>query len=257
MKAMQARWYHQGRISPIRLIVIHTMEWAEKVSTAEDCAKMFATMNRQASAHVCVDVDSVVRCVADKDTAWAAPGANADGLQMELAGFARQSKADWMDAYSKGVLAQAADVAAAWVKLHKIPVRKLSKAELKAGKKGFTTHADVSDVYKRSDHHDPGLNFPWEYFIDLVNDRLDGEDDGDDEVTVPDFTVELKAGVKGAPVSVWQRRMRARGWNIKVDGVYSDADAAIARKFQIEKGLKATGVIDEPSWRKAWTAPIT
>ncbi|WP_162795159.1 hypothetical protein [Nonomuraea lactucae] len=35
--------------------MIHSMEFPEKGSTAEDCARMFATMTRQASAHVTVD----------------------------------------------------------------------------------------------------------------------------------------------------------------------------------------------------------
>lgn len=257
MKTIQAKHYYKGRLSPIRLIVVHTMEWPERVTTAEDCARMFSTMTRAASAHVCVDSDSAVRCVADKDTAWAAPGGNADGLQMELAGFARQTRTDWQDTYSKGVLSEASVVAATWAKLHKLPVRKLSRAELKAGKKGFTTHADISAVYKRSDHTDPGANFPWDLWLDQIRDRLDGEDDGDDQPSAPKFTVTLKAGVKGEPVLVWQRRMRARGWNVTVDGAYSDADAKTARQFQIEKGMKATGVIDAESWRAAWTAPIT
>ncbi|MEU9888022.1 hypothetical protein [Sphaerisporangium sp. NPDC051011] len=173
-----------------------------------------------------------------------------------MAGFARQTRKDWADAYSKGVLANAADVAAAWARRYKLPVRMLTRAELKAGKKGFTSHADVSVVYRRSDHSDPGTGFPWDLWLGLIKDRLDG-DDGEDEPVVPVFTVTLKVGAKGEPVLIWQRRMRARGWNVKVDGVYSDADAKIARQFQLEKGLTSTGVVDEVSWRKTWTAPIT
>src|SRR5690349_17380268 len=66
VKTVQARHYTKGRISPIRLIVVHSMEWTETTTTAEDCARMFSTMTRQASAHVCVDSNSAVRCVADK-----------------------------------------------------------------------------------------------------------------------------------------------------------------------------------------------
>ncbi|MER6942476.1 peptidoglycan-binding domain-containing protein [Nonomuraea sp. NPDC000554] len=259
MKTVKARWFHSGRLSPIRLVVIHSMEWAEKPTTAEDCARMFATMGRQASAHVCVDNDSVVRCVADKDTAWAAPGANADGLQMELAGFARQTRGDWLDAYSKAMLKQAAAVAAGWARLYKIPVRKLSQAQLRAGLKGFTTHADVSDVYKRSDHHDPGAGFPWDVFLDLVREAMAGEDDGDDEVAIPEWKRPLTwpPTTKGDDVKVWQRQMRKRGWKLDVDGWYSQADEDICKAFQREKGLPATGNVDRPTWEAAWTAPIT
>lgn len=259
MRTVQAKHYHRGRLSPIRLIVVHSMEWAEKGSTAEDCARMFATMSRPASAHVCVDNDSVVRCVADSDTAWAAPGANADGLQMELAGFARQKRADWLDTYSTALLKQAAAVAAGWAKLHKIPVRKLSQAQLRSGMKGFTTHADVSVVYKRSDHHDPGSGFPWDVFLDLVKDALSGEDDGDDEIEVPKWTRALSwpPTTKGDDVKVWQRQMRKRGWKLDVDGWYSDADEKTCKAFQREKGIPATGTVDKRTWDAAWTEPIT
>jgi N-acetyl-anhydromuramyl-L-alanine amidase AmpD len=259
MRLVQARHYHRGRISPIRLIVVHSMEWAEKGTTAEDCARMFATMTRAASAHVCVDNNSVVRSVKDTDTAWAAPGANADGLQMELAGFARQKRADWLDAYSKVMLERAASVAAAWCKLHKIPVKKLSKTELKAGKRGFTTHADVSAVYKRSDHHDPGTGFPWDVFLDMVRDALDGDDDGDDQVEFPAWKRPLSwpPTTKGDDVKVWQRQMRKRGWKVDVDGWYSEVDEGVCKAFQKEKRLKVTGAVDEATWRAAWTEPIT
>lgn len=259
MKTVTARWFHKGRISPIRLIVVHSMEWTETTTTAEDCARMFATMNRQASAHVCVDSNSAVRCVADKDTAWAAPGANADGLQMELAGFARQKRDDWLDNYGQDLLAQAAAVAAGWCRLHKIPVKLLSRAELKAGKKGFTSHADVSAVYKRSDHTDPGSGFPWDVFLNLVREHLAGEDEGNDELDIPAWKRDLSwpPTTKGDDVKVWQRRMRARGWNLDVDGWYSQVDEDVCKAFQREKGLKVTGTVDEKTWRAAWTEPIT
>lgn len=259
MQLVQARWYHEGRIAPIRVVVMHSMEWAEKGSTAEDCARMFHTMSRQASAHVCADNNSTVRCVADRDTAWSAPGANADGLQLEMAGFARQKRSDWLDAYSKAMLAQAAAVAAIWAKAYKIPVRSLTRTELKAGRKGFTSHADVSAVYKRSDHTDPGTGFPWDVFLDLVADELGGRDDGNDDLAIPAWKRPLTwpPTTKGDDVRVWQRRMRARGWQLTVDGWYSQADQDACKAFQDEKDLTVTGTVDEPTWRAAWTAPIT
>lgn len=174
MKTVQAKHYHKGRIRPVRLVVVHDMEWPETVSTAEDCAHMFATMTRQASAHVCVDNNSAVRCVADSDTAWAAPGANADGLQLEMAGFARQTRAQWLDAYSTAMLGQAAKVVAAWCKKYAIPARRLTAAELKAGHKGIIGHIDATKAYGGS-HTDPGPGFPWDVFLDMVRVELGGD----------------------------------------------------------------------------------
>jgi hypothetical protein len=161
---------YTGRISPIRYVVIHTMEVDENdPNVAEAVARVFATPARQASAHVCVDTDSAVRCVADEDTAWAAPGANASGLQIELAGRAGQTTADWADTASHAILARAAQVCADWATRWGIPLRHLSVAELAAGTvKGFIGHVDASQAFHQSDHWDPGTGFPWDRFLAMV-----------------------------------------------------------------------------------------
>ncbi|MCP9207800.1 N-acetylmuramoyl-L-alanine amidase [Streptomyces sp. NEAU-Y11] len=157
------------------MIVIHDMEAPEGPLTAENIAHWFATMSAtsKASAHVCVDSNSAVRCVADGDRAWHAPGANSDGLGIELAGYARQSRGEWLDQYSKGVLDQAARVVAGWCQKHDIPARKLSVAELVAGKRGIVGHRDVSAAYGQTDHSDPGPGFPWDYFLSRVSAYMD------------------------------------------------------------------------------------
>lgn len=55
----------------------------------------------------------------------------------------------------------------------------------------------------------------------------------------------------------WQARMRYRGWNLDVDGIYGRQTNAVAVAFQREKGLTVDGKIGLNTWNKAWTAPIT
>lgn len=169
---VKARWftkYPTGQKRTPRLIVIHDMEYPEVMTAAEDVARYFATTTTEASAHVCVDADSIVQCVYDNDIAWAAPGANSDGLQIELAGYGRQTRADWLDVYSTALLARAADVVAQYtMKYTNIPIRRLTNAELLAGRAGIIGHHQASEVYHKSDHTDPGPNFPWDVFIPLV-----------------------------------------------------------------------------------------
>lgn len=161
--------YHKGRVRTLRAIVIHTMEAPEGPNTAENIAAYFASGNVVASAHACVDQDSVVICLPPEDTAFAAPGLNADGYQIEHAGFASQDAAGWADEASQSMLRLSAAHAREIARAAGIPLRHLTDDELAAGAAGFVGHDQVSRVYRLSDHWDPGTNFPWDQYMGLVN----------------------------------------------------------------------------------------
>lgn len=175
--------YYEGREKQLRLIVIHTMEAAESPKTAENIAEYFKSGAVVASAHACVDQDSVVVCLPPSDTAFAAPGANADGYQIEHAGYAAQDAAGWNDDASQSMLKLSAAHARSIALAAGIPLKHLTNAELAAGEAGFVGHNQVSDVYKRSNHWDPGPNFPWDQYMDIVN---DGESDTEETAIVPE-----------------------------------------------------------------------
>jgi len=160
----------------VRVIVVHDMEFPERLTAAEDVAHYFATLNEkdahghpiQKSAHVCVDTNSVVQCVHDRDVAYAAPGCNGDGIQIELAGYIRQTRDQWLDEYGQGLFNVAANVIAQYlVKFDLLPVH-LTDEQLANGDRGIVGHDQVSRVYKRSTHTDPGPNFPWDILIEKV-----------------------------------------------------------------------------------------
>lgn len=260
---------YEGRTAPIRVIVVHTGETPESSSAAEGMADWFSRVSTRASAHVCVDTDSEVRCVDDEDTAWAAPGANADGLQVEFAGRAGQTSGDWSDVASQQILERGAQRVAAWcIKWH-IPARWLSDAELADGKtRGLTTHAQVSRVFKRSDHTDPGKSFPDVAFRARVT-AIIGARTADPvtppritraaRVTVPAFGGTTRRGSKGPTVQKVQAQLKARGWKIVVDGDFGKNTDDIVRAFQLEKlGARAVdGVVGPNTWRALWTAKVT
>lgn len=156
----------------IRGICIHDMEAPEKEKTAENVAKYFQSPQAGGSAHICIDSDSVVQCVWDNNIAHAAPGANHDMIHIELAGYAKQTREEWLDAYSVAMLTLAADVTAQYCLKYDIPVKHLSNEELKNGEKGIVGHYQVTAVYKKSTHTDPGKNFPWDFFVERVLGRL-------------------------------------------------------------------------------------
>lgn len=165
---MKPRHYYPGRKSPLRLIVIHTMEAPEGPQTARNIASYFARGSVVASAHVCVDATELIECLPPSAVAFAAPGANHDGYQIEHAGYARQTQQEWEDEYSQKMLRLSAVHARKIAQAHGIPFKHLTDAELARGEKGFCSHDQVSRVYKRSNHWDPGPNFPWKHYMNLV-----------------------------------------------------------------------------------------
>lgn len=176
-------------VAAIRHIVIHDMEAPEHPGTAESVAAWFAGPDApQASAHYNVDGDSIVQSVQDCDVAWHAPGCNRSGLGIEHAGYARQTSAEWADAYSEAMLRLSALLVADLCATFEIPVEMVDWEGLIAGETGITSHAEVSKAcvhaqkerltsspfynHKRdrpkTNHYDPGKNFPWAHYFDLV-----------------------------------------------------------------------------------------
>jgi N-acetyl-anhydromuramyl-L-alanine amidase AmpD len=169
-----AAHYKQAVRVVVDLIVLHCMEAPESSTTAESCAAYFARGERIASAHYCVDSDSIVQCVPDHCVALAAPGANLVGLQIELAGYARQTAKEWADDYSTRMLWLAAQLVARKCSERGIPAEFVPAARL-LGKRprGITTHHEVSQAYRRSSHHDPGPHFPMAHFLAQVQMVID------------------------------------------------------------------------------------
>jgi len=157
----------------IDLLVIHDMEYPERKTAAEDVAAFFHNQPKGSngtSAHYCIDEDSVVRSVRDHDIAWAAPGANSDGLHFELAGYSKQNRGDWLDEYGKHLLHNAAQIVAHKAVRYRIPVsHHLSADEVRRGHRGICGHIDITHAWPTmGTHTDPGTSFPWHYFMDLV-----------------------------------------------------------------------------------------
>lgn len=223
--------YHRGRLGGIRLIVVHSGETGEGNTAAEGMGSWFANQAARASAHKGVDPDSICTYVPDASTAWAAPGANSDGLQLELSGRAGQTTGQWDDDASRAILANGATVVREWCAQHAIPARWLTDAQLRDGQtKGIVTHAQVSRVFKLSNHWDPGPNFPAARFLALVT--------GAPAPALPLKEVQYFYEPTGAmSVKAIQKAV-----GVTADGLYGAATKAAVATYQAKLGVPADGL---------------
>lgn len=244
---VQARHYTRAGCRAIDVVVVHTMEAPELADTAERVARWVAgPAAPRASAHYCVDADSIVCCVRDDDVAWHAPGANRAGLGIELAGYARQGAADWGDAYSRALLSRAADLVAEKCAEYEVPVEWLYPGDLLAGRRGITSHANVSVAFRRSDHFDPGPGFPIEHFLGLVRERVTGAEARLAKADAPT----LCRGQRGRWVRHLQRLLALAGFDPgPVDGIFGARTEAAVRAFQRADRLKPDGVVGPVTWK--------
>ena len=185
-----------GSNGRVTRIVIHDMEIAEGNTTAESCANMFHTTTRQASAHFCVDNNSIIQCVDLDRRAWHAPP-NSGSIGIEHAGYASQTRSQWLDPYGIAMLTRSAALTAWLCKVLDIPIVKLSAGDLLNGKHGITGHAEVSAAWHQTDHTDPGTGFPWNWYLSQVQSHYDGTGD------IPVTDAEIDEVATKAMQKVW------------------------------------------------------
>lgn len=172
---VQAEFYTATSGRQIDLVVIHDMEYPERITAAEDCAAYFAHPRQangspnRASAHYCIDADSIVQCVRDQDVAYAAPRVNHNGVHLEHAGYAAQSRQEWLDGYSLAMLKLSAQLTADLCRRYNIPTVHVDRTGLTSGARGITTHRESTEAFGIvGGHTDPGPAFPMDVYIGFV-----------------------------------------------------------------------------------------
>lgn len=237
-------------------LVIHDGETGEEKTSAEGMGNYFRNQlkgNTGSSAHKGFDVDSAVRYVEDKDVAWAAPFANHNGLHYEHAGRASQTERDWFDAYSKKMLAEisAPEVAKDAVKYH-IPIRFCRAVDLAAGRKGITTHWEVTKAFSHGQGHtDPGLHFPMEWYLDQVHKHVNVAIPNSDRAIPPT----LKLNDTGWRVKQMQRLLNfPTAHDITVSGHFSVNTQHRLMTFQKNHHLNPDGICGPQTWLALWAA---
>ncbi len=189
----QYHGYMQMQAQPA-LITVHTTEsFADLIAPdtgAEAVANYFATTATPASYHTIVDSDSTVDCLpagldgTTPHTAFHCWNRNTGNLGISFA----MRATEWQtvtEEWKTSALNRAADTVAAWCRRWDIPARKITLAEADAGMAGISGHG----ILQPEDRTDPGAAtvfapslFPWDRFLGMVNERLDGGEDKDKDM---------------------------------------------------------------------------
>lgn len=249
-----------GRQASVKRIVIHGTVSPCQRGGARSVARYFQSSSAGGSAHYVVDPGEVVQCYDERTICWHAPP-NANSIGIELCDPQKGASGRWQDDDHEAMLKRAAalvrQVAARW----DIPLRKLTVAQVRAGAAGICGHVDVSAAFHQTDHSDPGPNFPWPEFMQMVNDGtgpVEPEHSWTEEL-VKDLPL-LRPGADNYDVKTARGALFARGylpesvyatmglqeWLERTK--YDDEFAGLVRGFQRLKKLDDDALIGQLTW---------
>lgn len=153
----------------VRWVVLHDTE--SQPGSARAVAKYFQG-NDGGYTHLVVDDASCYRCLENKDMARGAPHANLQGFHIEQCGYARWSAVVWGS--HLGTLKRAAFKTGLHCHVFDLPPVWVDAKGLLQGKKGVTSHAEVTRAFgPKGGHTDPGLFWPRRLFMRYVNQFYD------------------------------------------------------------------------------------
>jgi hypothetical protein len=243
---------------PVHRVVIHCTApgvgypKASAKGTASGTAKYFQMQSAGGSAHYVYDAfGGAEHCVPDSVIAWHAPP-NAHSIGIEICGEVTYTREQWLsDRVWPGALAAAARCREL-CKRYGVPIRRLTVADLKAGREGVCGHVDVSNAFHMTDHSDPGPHFPWAEFMAAVNGKLQEEDDDMPEYVSLDLTKPQPVQAGQAARIVWDREW-ADTSKAHADGSYPGILSGGDEGAQFVATVNAYGVPGR--WRLIETDP--
>lgn len=160
-----------GANGTINRIVVHGTVSACVVYGARNNARYFQNPAAGGAAHYITDPGFVVCSVDEASVAHHAPP-NTGSIGVEFTdwqGMGPEGDIDlWGDLPHQQMLALGAKLVVDIAGRHGVPLVWLSVADLLAGKRGVTSHANVALAWHLTDHTDPGRFFPTGHFMDLI-----------------------------------------------------------------------------------------
>lgn len=148
---------------PKKVIIVHTTENA--LGTPAKNIIDYQVRTRSGSYHRLVDSTGKITLANTDDwQVWATGNKGNDmALHVSIVWQAKTTRAEWLA--QPQILDGVARVIAHWSKKYGIPLVKLSRAELGAGKHGVAGHLEAQ-VWGNTDHWDPGYHFPYDVVLE-------------------------------------------------------------------------------------------
>lgn len=200
--------------TPISLIAVHTNEGPNDSTGSPDpgAENLITWMeNNGVSYHVVVDDDSRPRQVTDDRASWSLRTGNARSLNVCFIGRAAFSRAEWLR--HDNMLRLGADQVREWCDRYGIPKVKLTAAQVGADQRGVCGHWDWTVGKRDGSHTDPGPNFPWDVFIQLVN-GTEEEDMTPEQALMLDIVFDQLTG-PGNAKRIKDKQPIVWGWDTK------------------------------------------
>lgn len=159
-----------GKVNkPIHRVVIHSAVMPCEPGRARQLGRMNQLGSTGGSWHYATDPDEAIQCSFDSWVCWHAPP-NLHSLGIEMAdapgprptGLTKRQLWNarkvwrWADTPHRKMLARTARLTAELCVLYELPPAFLTPRQLRAGKRGVTTHNNVSRAWNQSTHWDPG-----------------------------------------------------------------------------------------------------
>ncbi|MTE18832.1 N-acetylmuramoyl-L-alanine amidase [Streptomyces sp. TRM43335] len=225
-----ARWvaahssnYTPGRSSSITHVVVHVTQGSYAGSIS-----WFRNPDSDVSAHYVIRSSDgeVTQTVRDRDTAWHARSGNAYSIGIEHEGYV-DNPAWFTDAMYRSSAALTRHLC----DRHGIP----------KDRSHIVGHHEVPG----NDHTDPGPNWNWTYYMQLVR---DGDADAPVQLDHASYGT-LREGSTGAQVGAAQHLLNQTGFEAgEVDGIFGSRTGSAVREFQRSRGLSVDGVVGARTW---------
>ncbi|MBM7441065.1 peptidoglycan-binding protein [Streptomyces sp. HB132] len=219
-----------GRTATVDKVVIHVTQgsYAGTIS-------WFQNATSKVSSHYVVRSSDgqITQMVRDKDTAYHAKSANASSLGIEHEGFVDDPS--W---FTDTMYRSSAALTTYLCDRYGIPKDR--------------AHVIGHSEAPGNDHTDPGANWNWTYYMQLV-----GGSSGADGLSFGAYTTQ-KSGSTGPQVKAVQTLLNQQGYEAgTADGVFGSATRSAVQAFQTARGLSADGTVGPKTWTALLSAGTT